>query len=217
MHGDLANKLSIESKRAGQLNYITLNQQGLIKGIVQEVCDLNDDLNILREQEIQLSAEATDNEAHLSDALIVNQCQQFVTQLCMRRNKRCLLGYQKLRATQINRFVWQNMNPRDGSDDSAGHEVSTSQISVENLSHPEQDYLRQYQDLVQGFKSSFSGLDLSGDLIPPTNIFIDVRVLRDGGEIQTEYGVFNLIKDSQFFVRKSDVARLILQGYLEEI
>lgn len=217
MHGDLANKLSIESKRADQLNYITLHQQGLIKSIVQEVCDLNDDLNILREQEIRLSAEAPNNEGHLNETLIVNQCQQFVTQLCMRRNKRCLLGYQKLRATQINKFVWQNMNPRDVSDDRSGQEFNASQISVDNLSHPEQDYLRQYKDLVQGFKSSFSGLDLSGDLIPPTNIFIDVRVLKDGGEIQTEYGVFNLMKDSQFFVRKSDVARLILQGYLEEI
>lgn len=67
------------------------------------------------------------------------------------------------------------------------------------------------------YKSSFPDIDLSGDLEPPTNIFIDVRVLRDGGEVQTEYGVFNLIKDSQFYVRKSDVERLIQQGYLEEI
>ena len=67
------------------------------------------------------------------------------------------------------------------------------------------------------FKSSFEDIDLSGDLNPPTNIFIDVRVLRDGGEVTTEYGSFNLIKDSQFFVRKSDVERLIQQGYLEEI
>ena len=44
------------------------------------------------------------------------------------------------------------------------------------------------------FKSSFEDIDLSGDLNPPTNIFIDVRVLRDGGEVTTEYGSFNLIK-----------------------
>jgi GINS complex subunit 1 len=42
-------------------------------------------------------------------------------------------------------------------------------------------------------------------------------VLKDAGEIQTEYGVFNLRKDSQFFVRRADVERLIQQGYLQKV
>ena len=90
-------------------------------------------------------------------------------------------------------------------------------LALANLSNPEHEYYKQYQDLVLDFKSEFSDIDLSGDLAPPTDIFIDVRVLKNGGEVQTEYGVFNLIKDSQFYVRKLDVDRLIQQGYLEEI
>ena len=52
------------------------------------------------------------------------------------------------------------------------------------------------------FKSSFEDIDLSGDLNPPTNIFIDVRVLKDGGEVTTEYGSFNLIKRFSILCQK---------------
>ena len=31
-------------------------------------------------------------------------------------------------------------------------------------------------------------MDLTGSLEPPRDLFIDVRVLKDAGEIQTEYG-----------------------------
>ena len=87
-----------------------------------------------------------------------------------------------------------------------------------SLSHYEQEYLKEYGELITELKSeSMADIDLSGSLEPPSDVFIDVRVLKDAGEIQTEYGVFNLIKDSQFFVRQSDVERLIQQGYLQKI
>lgn len=158
----------------------------------------------------------------------INQCQLFVTHLSMRRNKRCLLAYEKLRADKISEFAWLNIDPIEGTPTSTSLESNvnpitknltgfTTSLDLNNLNHFEQDFFKQYQDLIMNFKSDFEDIDLSGDLNPPTNIFIDVRVLRDGGEVTTEYGSFNLIKDSQFFVRKSDVERLIQQGYLEEI
>ena len=52
---------------------------------------------------------------------------------------------------------------------------------------------------------------------PPRDIFIDVRVLKDAGEIQTEYGSINLSKNSQHYVRQADVERLIAQGYLQKL
>lgn len=89
---------------------------------------------------------------------------------------------------------------------------------MNNLNHFEQDFYKNYQNLITNYKLKFGEyLDLTGDLQPPTDIFIDVRCLKDGGDVTTEYGSFNLIKDSQFYVRKSDVERLIQQGYLEEI
>lgn len=222
MYGDIANKLVLEAKRATNLTELPLYQHELVKDIIQEMSDLNKDVEYLNE--MQITQEESNEEAKR-----VNQCQLFVTHLCMRRNKRCMLAYEKLRADKIAEFSWLNFDPIINSDLSSvgmnGRKTeaantssfSTRPLALDNLSHAEQEYFKQYQNLILDFKSGFADIDLSGDLEPPTEIFIDVRVLKDGGEVQTEYGVFNLIKDSQFYVRKSDVDRLIQQGYLEEV
>lgn len=211
MYGDLANKLVIEAKRATALTELPLYQHELVWDIVAETADLNKDVDFLNEQhDTADDAEATRR---------VNQCQLFVTHLCMRRNKRCLLAYEKLRADAIAGFAWLNVDAVTSGDarravlDAGGFKV----LALDNLSHAEMDYYKQYQQLMLEFKSGFADVDLLGTLEPPLEIFIDVRVLKDGGEVQTEYGVFNLIKDSQLYVRKSDVERLIQQGYVEEI
>lgn len=188
MYGDLGHKLVVDAKRELVNPGLLIYHSDLVKNIVKEINDLNNDAEFLEVNE---------------DDSKVNQCKTFVTHLCMRRNKRCLLGYQRSRTIKIDEMVW-------------GGNTGSS-LLVENLSAQEQEYFKGYQDVVMSYKSVFPDLDLLGDLAPPTSIFIDVRVLRDGGEVQTEYGSFNLIKDSQFYVRRNDVERLIQQGYLEEI
>lgn len=219
MYGDQANKLILEARRSNNLSELPLHQHTLVKDIVEEIGVLNKDVEYLNEQ--QSVEEIPPSEAR------VHQCQLFVTHLCLRRNKRCLLAYQKMRADKIAEFLWLNIDPVAGTETTVAHlkedsdsplnNTLMSKLVLLNLSHSEQEYYKQYQDLVLEFKSGFADIDLSGDLEPPTDIFIDVRVLKNGGEVQTEYGVFNLIKDSQFYVRKLDVDRLIQQGYLEEI
>lgn len=203
MYGDLANKLILDAKRSNNLSEVPLYQHDLVKDIIKEINDLNQDCQFINEEQ-RLNNEINDENSEEQNK--INQCQLFVTHLCMRRNKRCLLTYQYLRSLKMNQFIWLNID---------GINSSSSLLDLNNLNHAEQEYLNQYQDLVVNYKSSFPDLDLLGDLSPPENIFIDVRVLKNGGEVQTEYGVFNLIKDSQFYVRKSDVERLIQQGYLE--
>lgn len=56
------------------------------------------------------------------------------------------------------------------------------------MSPEEEDYGRRYGELVAGMKGRFMDVDLAGSLEPPRELFVDVRVLRDAGEIQTEYG-----------------------------
>lgn len=219
MFGDHANKLILEARRANHLAELPLHLHGLVKDIVEEIGHLNKDVEYLNEQQSL--------EDIVPDEARIHQCQLFVTHLCLRRNKRCLLAYQKMRADKISEFLWLNVDPLPSTEASGllsktdfsapiNHTLMRKLVLL-NLSHAEQEYYKLYQDLVLDFKSGFADIDLSGDLEPPTEIFIDVRVLRSGGEIQTEYGVFNLIKDSQFYVRKLDVDRLIQQGYLEEI
>jgi GINS complex subunit 1 len=56
------------------------------------------------------------------------------------------------------------------------------------LSPEEEEYVRQYGDLLAAYKGQWTDIDLTGSLEPPRDLFIDVRVLKDAGEIQTEYG-----------------------------
>ncbi|KOH00871.1 DNA replication protein PSF1 [Saccharomyces eubayanus] len=208
MYGDLANKLVLEAKRTKQL-YTRSNQnaklpmyhEDIIRNILKEISNLRKNTEYLKEQQ-QLGK--------LDDK--VAKCQYFVTLLCMERNKRCLLAYHKLRTDMLDSMAWNN----NGLD--LMNSIAFSQQDTNDLSHQEQEYLKEYSDLITELKSGdLADIDLSGSLVPPSDVFIDVRVLKDAGEIQTEYGVFNLIKDSQFFVRQSDVERLIQQGYLQKI
>lgn len=219
MFGETGNKLILEASRTSNLPEVTLYQSQLVNEIIREIEVLNKDVDYLARERQLLESESHDNSEHKR----INHCQSFTARLTMRRNKRCLLAYEKLRANKIDEFCWLNIDPSNDTDNmvlvkngTLGGNYTTK-LSLDNLSHSEQEYYRQYQALLVNYKSKFSDIDLSGDLEPPTDIFIDVRVLKDGGEVQTEYGVFNLIKDSQFYVRKSDVDRLIQQGYLEEL
>lgn len=240
MYGDLGHKLVGEAKRVANLSEISLYLSDLVNGIVRETRELQNDVEFLAEMDL-LEIEGVDEKKL--------QLQLFLVQLSMRRNKRCLLAYEKLRANKIVQFSWLNIDPMetelvvqedttpDSSKSTAGKSLGgnpsfgnmcsvnaalgisdyTTKLAIDNLSHAEQEYLRQYQNLLLNYKSKFADIDLSGDLLPPQDIFIDVRVLKDGGEVTTEFGVFNIVKDSQFYVRKLDVERLIQQGYLEKI
>jgi GINS complex subunit 1 len=70
---------------------------------------------------------------------------------------------------------------REGAN--AGAEGNASSLSPE-----EEEYVRQYGDLLAALKGQWTDIDLTGSLEPPRDLFIDVRVLKDAGEIQTEYG-----------------------------
>lgn len=69
----------------------------------------------------------------------------------------------------------------EGDDNVAG-------TSSHALSPEEDEYARQYGDMLAAYKGQWTDIDLTGSLEPPKDLFIDVRVLKDAGEIQTEYG-----------------------------
>jgi GINS complex subunit 1 len=71
---------------------------------------------------------------------------------------------------------------------SDGAEVGNAEGNSSSLSPEEEEYVRQYSDLLSAFKGQWTDIDLTGSLEPPRDLFIDVRVLKDAGEIQTEYG-----------------------------
>lgn len=160
-----------------------------------------------------------------------------VHHLCMRRNKRCLLAYHRVRLEKIEEMCWSGCDPLEkrlqedgdegggggggsagaGGEEIAGAGVSSSDGNMNAFSPEEEEYVRQFNDLLAAAKGVWTDIDFTGSLEPPKDLFIDVRVLKDAGEIQTEYGAINLTKNSQFFVRQGDVERLIAQGYLQKL
>ena len=68
-----------------------------------------------------------------------------------------------------------------------------SEAGIQNsLSPEEEEYVRQYGDMLAAYKGQWMDIDLTGSMEPPRDLFVDVRVLKDAGEIQTEYGLVTL-------------------------
>ncbi|KAL1877077.1 hypothetical protein VTK73DRAFT_8885 [Phialemonium thermophilum] len=212
MYGDLGNKLVQQAKRTQNLAHLPPYQTELVRGVTREVRDLHKDVNRLLEP-FQGSFDPAVEQA-IACTLLVNH-------LAMRRNKRCLLAYHRTRTDKLEDLVWNGADVLDLSDQqlrktSGGASLSKFEKDAgsSSLSPQEEEYVRQYGDLLAAYKGQWTDIDLTGSLEPPRDLFIDVRVLKDAGEIQTEYGAINLTKNSQFYVRQGDVERLIAQGYL---
>ena len=223
------------AKRTQALAYLPRYQTELVREITREVRDLDKDVsNILAPFQGSFNPA---NEPATACAVLVNH-------LCMRRNKRCLLAYHRVRSDKLEEMCWsgrdvldQDQQARNGPrQDQELSEINVNSGSSSSLSPEEEEYVRQYSDLLAAYKGQWTDIDLTGSLEPPKDLFIDVRVLKDAGEIQTEYGyesilvvrshselnlcssrAINLTKNSQFFVRQGDVERLIAQGYLQKL
>lgn len=116
----------------------------------------------------------------------------------MRRNKRCLLAYHRTRSDKLEEMVWSGSDVLDqatiaqqrsgGNASQSVADLGNGEGNTSSLSPEEEEYVRQYSDLLAAYKGQWTDIDLTGSLEPPRDLFIDVRVLKDAGEIQTEYG-----------------------------
>ncbi|KAI1345102.1 DNA replication complex GINS protein PSF1 [Xylariaceae sp. FL0016] len=217
MYGDLGNKLAIQAKRTQALPHLPPYQTEVVRAVTREVRDLDKDVADLLEP-FQGSFNPAEDQA--------TACTLLVNHLSMRRNKRCLLAYHRTRTDRLEELVWKGYDVvdlagqqvKDGpAGVNGGSNVQNVDAATSSLSPQEEDYVRQYSDLLAAYKGQWTDIDLTGSLEPPRDLFIDVRVLKDAGEIQTEYGAITLTKNSQFYVRQGDVERLIAQGYLQKL
>ena len=119
-------------------------------------------------------------------------CALLVDHLSMRRNKRCLLAYHRVRAERLEQMCWDGKDPleqQQANQNQQPRAESGAETAAESsLSPEEEEYFRQYNDMLSAYKGQWTDIDLTGSLEPPKDLFIDVRVLKDAGEIQTEYG-----------------------------
>ena len=87
------------------------------------------------------------------------------------------------------------------------------------LSPHELDFLRSYNDLILSYKTPYlDTLDLASSIsTPPRDLYVDVQVVKDCGVVFTENGQVEFLKGLRYMVRRSDVERLITQGFLVEV
>ncbi|KAL2853751.1 hypothetical protein BJY01DRAFT_232117 [Aspergillus pseudoustus] len=218
MYGELGNKLVQHAKRTQSLAHLPPYQTELVRTVAREVRDLDRDV-----AQLLAPFEGVFNPSQEPAVA----CALLVDHLCIRRNKRCLLAYHRVRTEKLEELCWKGIDVLEQQAPSAaggtgaeegGYSVQSSQAGHQSsLSPEEEEYFRQYSDMLATYKGQWTDIDLTGSLEPPKDLFIDVRVLKDAGEIQTEYGVINLTKNSQLYVRHGDVERLIAQGFLERL
>ncbi|OJJ57464.1 hypothetical protein ASPSYDRAFT_154727 [Aspergillus sydowii CBS 593.65] len=218
MYGELGNKLVQHAKRTQSLAHLPPYQTELVRTVAREVRDLDRDV-------AHLLAPFEGNFNPSQEPAVA--CALLVDHLCIRRNKRCLLAYHRVRTEKLEELCWKGIDVLEqqaaaasamaGLEDGTAGNGGQNSGNESSLSPDEEEYFRQYSDMLATYKGQWTDIDLTGSLEPPKDLFIDVRVLRDAGEIQTEYGVINLTKNSQLYVRHGDVERLIAQGFLERL
>lgn len=189
----------LHAKRTQSLAHLPPYQSDIVRAITREVRDLDRDVTeILEPFDGQFDPSSNPTTA----------CSLLVRHLCMRRDKRCLLAYHRVRSDKIEQMCWdgsdllEQAQVNQGVGTRAGDEVASPMenggaqgglaaaeaASTSSLSPEEAEYARQYSDLLAAYKGQWTDIDLTGSLEPPRDLFIDVRVLKDAGEIQTEYG-----------------------------
>ncbi|KAK7536113.1 uncharacterized protein J3D65DRAFT_590617 [Phyllosticta citribraziliensis] len=219
MYGELGNKLVQHAKRTQSLAHLPPYQTEIVRAVTREVRELNQHVN-----DIMSSISGSFNPS--TDPSTA--CALLVDHLAMRRNKRCLLAYHRVRSDKLEEMCWAGVDvlerqqlmqqqQQQQQQQQSGKDLSGEMGNTSSLSPEEEEYVRQYSDLLAAYKGQWTDIDLTGSLEPPRDLFIDVRVLKDAGEIQTEYGAITLTKNSQFYVRQGDVERLIAQGYLQRL
>ncbi|KAF2255563.1 GINS complex, Psf1 component [Trematosphaeria pertusa] len=213
MYGEIGNKLVQHAKRTQSLAHLPPYQTEMVRAVAREARDLDKDVATILEP----FAGSFNPSAEPATA-----CALLVNHLCMRRNKRCLLAYHRVRTDKLEEMCWSGIDVlerQQQQSNKAGEGVASMgpDSNSSSLSPEEEEYVRQYSDLLAAYKGQWTDIDLTGSLEPPKDLFIDVRVLKDAGEIQTEYGAITLTKNSQFYVRQGDVERLIAQGYLQRL
>lgn len=193
MYGDASAKLIHHAKRTQTLPTLPPYPTELVTTITREVIALDNSVfNLLAP--FGGSFDPSQNTGIATQLL--------VDYMCMRRNKRCLLAYHRVRTQRIEESTWkgvdilgpqsevgdaQSARGATGPGPGAGAEARAEEAGS-NLSPEEEEYARQYADLLAAYKGKWTDIDLTGSLDPPRDLFIDVRVLKDAGEIQTEYG-----------------------------
>ncbi|KAI9708421.1 MAG: DNA replication protein psf1 [Chrysothrix sp. TS-e1954] len=238
MHAQTAHTLTLHAKRLLSLPTLPPYPSDLIRSILLEIRNLDRDVAALLAPYAHSSGGSQDVRSTFNPGEDpATACALLVDHLSMRRDKRCLMAYHRVRVGRIEEAIWRGEDPtlpssgggsrvRGMGDAALSPRVSgvedegESQGGGNNLTPEETLYAQSYSTLLTSLKNRdelYELVDLTGSLEPPRDLFIDVRCVREGGEVTTEYGSIRLSEGSQFWVRRGDVEGLIRGGWLVRV
>ncbi|TPX67126.1 hypothetical protein SpCBS45565_g04071 [Spizellomyces sp. 'palustris'] len=201
IYSDDALKLVRDAKRTAETPSLSPYRDDLVRNVLLEMRHLEASLrDILAQREKALPEQVTG----LTAAATMHH-------LALRRSKRCLLAYTRHRVDRILDTLWE-LGGGSGSSNAA-----LPADLRRNLSSSEADFIVGYTGLVSEYRGQFLEVDLGAALVPPRDLFVEVRVLKDCGEVMTENGAVRLVKNSQHYLRRTDVEPFITAGYLKHI
>ncbi|KAI6689967.1 hypothetical protein NL676_026795 [Syzygium grande] len=123
--------------------------------------------------------------------------------LSLTRNKRCLMAYMYNRADVIRSLRWK-----------LGRVLPNELVT--KLSNSEKEYFKGYSAALDAYMNEMN-LDLTVDMVPPKDPYIQVRVLDDIGEVLLTDRSANLARYSMHFLKRTDAEQYICQGLMEEL
>jgi len=163
--------------------------------------------NILEEIK-SLFEQSTETLSNHSEELEDNPalaCSLHNNHACIERYKRYVLAYLHHRLRQVEQLRW-----KQGT-------VLPPTVR-ENLSAAELDYFNTYSNLLADYMNA-EGIDVASVDIaqPPKELYIEVRVLEDLGEVMTSNGPLTLNKNTLHFLPREDVLQYVKEGKMEHI
>ncbi|KAJ7019932.1 hypothetical protein C8F04DRAFT_324771 [Mycena alexandri] len=196
-YGDLANRLVLQSKQSINLAKLLPYDGPLVRQVIQEQRELDRKMRAMEDDGVKTGDERWP--ALVIFARVTHQ------------NKRCLLAYHAQRLDLIRTAYWD-------AGGAAGHVIEALR---ENMSLDEIQYLRDYRDSVVTFRDNISKddvVDLAlGIEHPPKQLMVTVEAISCTGPIHTQSGTMDFKLGERYILQKSDIAHLILQGYLMEV
>lgn len=119
------------------------------------------------------------------------------------RNKRIILAYHSTRLDCISSIVASVQSvPSKFKDCMTANELQ---------------FASEYSNMLHEFNEFYNNLDIFTNPTPPRELYIQIRVNRDCGLIQTEYGQLYLSPNSLHYVRRADIQALIDQGMVSHV
>jgi GINS complex subunit 1 len=103
-----------------------------------------------------------------------NEQSKVLKQQYLKRCKRCVLAYLSHRIDRYKQLIWEC-----GANTSSVLPESSQKAASPN----ESKFIEEYKDLVSSWKGEWLDIDIGASILPPKDIFIEVRVLEDCGEV----------------------------------